>query len=118
MLLDARAWFRVALLGLPAACSTMPPQTLPPHVDHEFDARYTVGQDGALRLPVTRRNLVIRELDLQPAPIAEAFGEGVRTLRYRPGTTVTARGALRAYAKPDGAMPTLEELLPGAALRR
>lgn len=96
----------------------MPPQTLPPHVDHEFDARYTVGRDGALRLPVTRRDLVIRELDLQPAPTAEAFGEGVRTLRYPPGTTVAARGALRAYAKPDGAMPTLEELLPGAALRR
>ena len=96
----------------------MPPQELPPHVDHVFDARYTVGEDGALRLPVTRRDLVISRLELQPAPSGEVFGAAGRTLRYPPGATVRARGELRAYAKPDGAMPTLVELLPGAELKR
>ena len=112
-----RCW-PLSLLATLAACSAMPLQRSPAHVDYAFDARYAVGADGALTVPVTRRDLVIRELVLRPTPSAERFAGQARTLSYPPGTSVRAHGALRAYARPDGSLPTLAELLPGAELTR
>ena len=96
----------------------MPEAALPAHVDYTFDASYRVGDDGALAFPCTRRDLVVQRLELTPAPEAESFEGGLRTLRYPPRVEVRARGALRAYARADGSLPLLDELLPGAALQR
>ncbi len=121
MLPDARRGIRGLLLGAAAAaaaCSTMPTPSLPRHVDYAFDARYVVGEDGALQLPASTRALVVRRLELEPQPLGETFAPGRRTLRYAPGTEVRAAGALRAYADDGGALPTLRSLLPGAELSR
>ena len=101
-----------------AACSVMPDAARPTFVDYSFDARYLVGDDGALHLPTSSRVLVIRSLDLAPPPLSESFESDGRTLRFAPGTAVRARGALRAYAAQNGALPTLQQLLPGAELSR
>lgn len=96
----------------------MPPASLPEHVDYTFDARYHVGDDGEVVFPFSRRDLVIQRLEFAPQPSSESFVDGTRLLRYAPGTEVRARGALRAYPRTDGSMPSLTELLPGAELQR
>lgn len=96
----------------------MPEASLPPHVDYTFDARYRVGDDGAIVLPTSRRMLVIQRLDVVPPARSESFADGVRALHFAPGTDVRVQGALRAYALADGTTPTLADLLPGAELSR
>ena len=121
MILDARQTIRCASLGSLAvitACSTMPEQTRPPHLDRAFVARYVVSDEGTLQLPVTDRALVVRALEVQPAPDSEDFSARRRALRYPPGTAVQVRGRVRIYPRADGTSPTLAELFPGAALAR
>ena len=65
-----------------AACSVMPDAARPTFVDYSFDARYLVGDDGALHLPTSSRALVIRSLDLAPPPLSESFESDGRTLRF------------------------------------
>jgi len=118
MLPDALRSIRGPLLGSLAAltgCSTMPPPSMPAHVDYDFDARFVASADGEVTLPVTQRDLVISRLQLSPRPAAERFGPGVRVLRYAPGAVVRVQGRLRAYRDADGSLPSLQELLPGAA---
>ena len=97
-----------------ASCSALPPAGYPAYVDYAFEARFTIGDGGSLPLPVSRRGLVIRGLDLAPTPLAERFSGDARLLTYAAGTVVRARGDLRAYRRDDGSLPTLAELLPGA----
>ena len=121
MILDARQTFRCAGLGSLAvitACSTMPEQTRHPFLDRAFEARYIVSEEGTLQLPVTDRTLVVRALEVQPAPDSEEFSAGRRALRFQPGTAVQVRGSVRIYPRADGTSPTLAELFPGAVLAR
>ena len=101
-----------------AACAALPPPGYPAHVDYAFEARFTVDDSGALLLPASRRDLVVRSLDVTPRPRAERFSARGRSMTFLPGTVVRARGDLRAYRRDDGSMPSLAELLPGAALLR
>ena len=101
---------------IPSACSTVPDPELPPHRDHTFHARYLIGDDGRLAFPCTTRSLVIRDVQLTPKPIDERFDAETRWFLYPAGTTVHARGHLRAYAAPSGNIPQLSDLLPNAKL--
>ncbi|GEM_PF-2749745 len=112
---------RLLSIGLPlaiAACAALPPSGYPAHVDYAFEARFTVDDSGALLLPASRRDLVVRSLEVTPRPRAERFSARGRSMTFLPGTVVRARGDLRAYRRDDGSMPSLAELLPGAALLR
>lgn len=101
-----------------SACSTLPDSVLPKHQDHTFHASYVVGDDGRLVFPSTTRSLVIRQIRLTPKPLSEQFGSERRWFVYPAGTTVQARGQLRAYADPSGDIPELSELLPNAKLHQ
>jgi hypothetical protein len=112
---DARPRFRWLLPLAAAACSTLPPASYPPFVDHDVRAEYVVGDDGRLGFPVTTREFVVQSLRLEPAPLDEHFdAAGRRWFVYAGGTAVTARCRLRVYALPDGSEPPLAQLLPGA----
>lgn len=104
------------LTFLLTACSTLPESVLPEHQDHTFHASYLIGSDGRLVLPSTTRSLVIRKIQLSPRPLDEQFASGQRWFLYPAGTTVHARGQLRAYADATGKVPELSELLPRAKL--
>lgn len=101
-----------------AGCSALPPSGYPAHVDYRFDVRLTVGADGSLPLPASQRGLVVRALEVHPAPTAERFTGGVRALSYPPHTEVRARGEVRAYRRSDGSLPTLPALVEGAGRPR
>ncbi len=108
-----RATVPVLLIAL-AACSTVPPAWYPEFVDHELAAEFVVADDGRLPLPSTTRALVVRTLELDPAPSAELFDGSDRWFAYSPGTAVRVHCRLRAYAQDDGRVPTVAEILPGA----
>ena len=105
-----------AILAL-ASCSTMPDQSYPPHLDHDFGASFLIGDDGRLPFLETSTDLVLHRLELTPPPREERFGDGTRWFVYAPGTTVTVRGALRAYQTDEGTIPELEDLLQTPAAR-
>lgn len=102
----------VALL---CGCSTMPGGSFPAFTDHHVAADFVVPPEGRLHLPATTRDLVVRELELEPAPVREAFAPGDRWFEYPAGTAVRMRCRLRAYALPDGSIPSLRAILPDAA---
>jgi hypothetical protein len=130
MLPHERAPIRRPSLGLPpavlagllatltSACSTLPDSVLPEHQDHTFHASYVIGSDGRLVFPSTTRNLIIRQIHLTPKPLSEQFELQRRWFVYPAGTTVHARGQLRAYASPSGDIPELGDLLPNAKLHQ
>ena len=106
-----------SLALLLAACSTLPEHHQPAHADHDFDASFAVGEDGRLLFPITTRNLVVRQIELQPKPLGEQFLAEQRWFLYPAGTRVRAQGQLRAYQNESGTIPLLRELLPHAKLR-
>jgi hypothetical protein len=110
--------FAGLLTTLFGACSTLPDSVLPKHQDHTFHASYVIGGDGRLVFPSTTRDLVIRQIRLTPKPLSEQFESERRWFNYPAGTTVQARGQLRAYADPSGDIPKLSELLPNATLHQ
>lgn len=117
MLAEPNPTARVILtLALGAtACSHVPPAHVPPFTEATVLAEYTVGAAGTLPLPVTTRDLVVRDLVLVPAPLRETFGrDGARAVCFAAGTTVAVRCRYRAYATADGRTPTAAELFPGA----
>jgi len=92
----------------------MPRASRPEHTDYRFEGTWRADGDGHLRLPTTRRDFVIQELHLQPEPSREQFEADARVLQYSAGQLVEIRGRIRAYASPDGSVPPVPELLPGA----
>lgn len=100
-----------------SGCSTMPEAGYPPHVDHRFGASYVVGDAGKLPFLSTTKDVVLHRLELDPQPNAERFQGDARWFVYPPGTTVEVRGALRAYAREDGTVPKLQDLLHAETAR-
>lgn len=99
------------------ACSLLPPTGTPPHADWSFRAGYVIDQTGRLPFPVTTRELVVRDLQLDPAPLGEGFADGARWFVYPAGTAVDVHGVLRIYQRHDGSQPSLADVLPDADLR-
>lgn len=106
-----------SLLAL-GGCSSMPEAGYPPFVDHHVAADFVVPAAGRLHLPMTTRDLVVHELELEPAPLRERFAPGERWFEYPPGASVRLRCRLRAYAPPGGQVPSLPSILPAATAIR
>ncbi len=115
MLVSWLPWRRVvAALSALAACSTLPPASQPAHLDHHVAAAFVVPANGRLVLPASSERVVVRELHLEPAPLAEHFRDTVRWFDYAPGTHVMVHGRFRTWSA-DGAPPaSASELLAGA----
>lgn len=91
----------------------MPDPHLPKHSEHDVVAEFVVPEDGRLVLPATSHDLIVHELRLEPAPLAEQFGEGARWFTYEPGTRVVVHGRFRHYAAGDAPWDP-SELFAGA----
>ncbi len=110
-----RPQFATLALAVAAACSVVPPASFPPHADHHVAADFVVPAAGRLLLPASTRELVVRELAVDPPPSAESFDANGRWFLFPPGTAVHVRCRLRAYADAAGNVPTIGEILVGAA---
>lgn len=95
----------------------MPEPSYPAHADHRFRASFLIGAEGRLPLLSTTKDVVVRELQLDPEPTTERFSPDGRWFVYPPGTTVKVRGALRVYQAADGSIPALKDLLQTEAAR-
>ena len=113
MLRHLRARAAAAALLL-AACSTLPPAALPPHRDHHVAAEFVVPDDGRLPLPPSSPTLSMRELQLDPPPLAERFANARRWFVYAPGTHVRVRARFRTWADADGPPADAAAVLGGA----
>lgn len=104
-----------ALLLAAVACSTLPPASYPPFAEHRVAADFVVPASGLLRLPATTRDLIVQELDAEPRPQREQFGQdGERFLVYPAGTAVRVRCRFRSYGELDRAPETPAQVLPAA----
>lgn len=109
-----RAWARATLAAL-AACSTLPEPTQPPFADHRVAAEFVVPESGRLELPMSSDALLVRELALEPAPLAERFRDDRRWFTYAPGTRVVVRASFRTYALAGSEPANASQVLAGAS---
>jgi hypothetical protein len=109
-----RACAAATLAALPA-CSTLPEPARPAFADHHVAADFVVPDSGRLELPTSSDALLVRELVLEPAPLAEQFRDERRWFTYAPGTRVVVRARFRSYALAGASPADAAQVFAGAA---
>lgn len=102
------------LLMFGASCSALPDAAPLRHEDHMVEAEFLVPNSGRLVLPASTAEILVRELQLAPAPEREEFRGAERSFTYAPGTLVTVRGRVRIYAAGGNAPRPLPQVFAGA----